>query len=341
MTLRSVTVVVLAFREEQLLGRCVAGILASDGVAINVVVVDNGCTSSAVKDLEHVPGIRVIRPGKNLGFAGGCNLGASRATGEFLAFVNSDVLVTSGAIAALVTAASSPDIGASTASLRLMYKPDSMNSAGNPVHFLGMSWAGSLDTPASGHGLSQDVASASGAAMLLSNKVWNELGGFYEPLFAYQEDTELSLRIWQRGLKVVYAPRAVAFHNYEPNRNEGKYELLERNRLMIVMTVYGPRLLLLLLPALIISELTLLAISVRQGWLAKKLRGYGWLIRHRRLILDRRRHVQSACKVSERAFMSVLTPELFGDGVVGVRIPTAVRAMSRFYWRVVLGLTPS
>ena len=82
----------LAWRDEPLLVESVHAVLASRDLEVDVVLVDNGCTSDAVERLTDVPGVSVVAPGANLGFAGGCNLGARHATGEFLAFVNGDAV---------------------------------------------------------------------------------------------------------------------------------------------------------------------------------------------------------------------------------------------------------
>ena len=126
-----------------------------------------------------------------------------------------------------------------------------MNTAGNPLHVLGLSWAGGLGDPAPSTGSPRDVASATGATLVLRRSTWEALGGFPEPFFAYQEDLELSWRAWQRGWRVRYVPGAVVVHHYAFSRNPCKMYLLERNRLLLVLTTYGTRTLLLLAPALL------------------------------------------------------------------------------------------
>src|SRR5688500_16908429 len=88
-----VTAIVLAYGPEPSLRDCVLAILGSRKVQADVVLVDNGCTTDAVAFLEACAGVSVIRPGLNTGFAGGCNLGARHATGDYLAFVNGDAMV--------------------------------------------------------------------------------------------------------------------------------------------------------------------------------------------------------------------------------------------------------
>ena len=60
--------------------------------------------------------------------------------------------------------------------LRLHEQPDLMNSSGNEVHFLGFSWCGGLNEPASRFTAARDVASASGAAMVMRRALWDEFG---------------------------------------------------------------------------------------------------------------------------------------------------------------------
>lgn len=321
--MRDVSVVMLAYGAEPVLNEAVDAILASQGIRVEVVVVDNGCTTD-LSGLARRPGVRVLRPGENTGFSGGCNLGAAATTAGIVAFVNSDAIVEPGALAALADVATQPEVGLVSGSIRLAGTPELMNSAGNPVHVLGLSWAGGLGEPAERHAVGAAVASASGAALAVRREVWDALGGFTEKFFAYQEDCDLSLRCWQRGWQVRYVPEAVVVHHYEFSRNPLKFYLLERNRLAMLFTVYGARLLALLAPPLLALELAMLLVAARQGWLRQKLRGYGWLLGHRGWVHRRRREVQGARVIGDRElawllsgrFDPVALPLPVGSGVL-------------------------
>ena len=151
--------------------------------------------------------------------------------------MNFDAVVSPDALAELAAVADDPTVGIATASLRLDDRPDLMNSAGNEVHFLGYSWCGGLNEPASQHREARDVASASGAAMVMRRELWERLGGFAPEYFMYYEDPELSLRCWRAGLRVVFVPDAVVVHRYEFGRNPEKMYLVERNRLIAMFTL--------------------------------------------------------------------------------------------------------
>lgn len=326
------TAVMLAWRDEPLLVEAVHAVLASEGVEVDVVLVDNGCTSDAVERLSTVTGVSVADPGTNLGFAGGCNLGARQASGELLAFVNGDAVVRPDALAHLA-AALADDVGLATASVRLYDEPDVINSAGNPVHFTGLSWAGGLGQPATAYAVRREVASASGAATACRRDRFLALGGFCEPMFAYCEDTELSLRSWQRGWKVVYVPEAVALHRYEFSRNPQKFYLLERNRLFLVLTLFGPGLLAATVLPLVALELATLALALRDGWARQKLAGWWWLLRHAGLVRSRRRQVRCERVVGDRELARVLTGDL-DIALPGLTVPAVARRASRGYWSI-------
>ena len=71
----TVTVVTVSYGAEPWLERSVEACLASIDVAVDVVLVDNGCTDGAVDRLRNVAGVNVVNDGSNVGFAEGCNLG--------------------------------------------------------------------------------------------------------------------------------------------------------------------------------------------------------------------------------------------------------------------------
>lgn len=327
-----VSAVVLAYGEERLLPRCVESLLIDPGV--DVVVVDNGCTSDAVTVVAALPRVTVVRPGTNLGFPAGANRGARAATGDVLAFVNSDVVVRPGATQALADALLDPAVGLVCASVRLMSDPDLINSVGNPVHYVGLSWAGGLGDPAEEHAAPRDVASITGATFACTRTTWDRLGGFYEPLFLYQEDTELSLRCWQQGLAVRFVPSAVVEHDYEFARNPSKWELLERNRLFFMLTLWERRTLVVLGPALIGMELAMLAVSVAQGWWRAKVRGWIWLLRRRSLIRGRRAEVSRSKRVPDADVLARFTARFEPGAEAGVSAPAVMQAGSSAYWHV-------
>jgi GT2 family glycosyltransferase len=330
-----VSAVVLAWQEEPWLRRCVASLLASEKVDVEVVLVDNGCTNDDVEVLAGLDGVVVVRPGRNLGYSGGCNAGVAASTGEYVALINGDAFVEPGTLVRLVESLDQPDVAIAAASVRLADDPRLLNSSGNMVHILGISWVGGLGEPET-RTAATDIAGAMGAALVTTRAHWNRLGGFFEKYFAYHEDADLSIRTWRLGLRVIGVPDAVVVHRYEFSRNKNKHYLVERNRLIFVLTLWSWRALLLLGPALAALEVAMLALAVKEGWARDKVSGWTWLWRNRREVLTRRRAVRAQATVPDRQWMTVLTSRL---ETPLVQIPAAVlrplNTATRMYWKLV------
>ncbi|MCL3862702.1 glycosyltransferase family 2 protein [Actinotalea sp. K2] len=331
----AVSVVMLAYGDEPVLEEALAAVTSSTGVRVEMVLVDNGCTRADVDDLCRRHGVRLLRPGSNLGFTGGVNLGVAATTSPYVALVNSDAIVAPDAVKALQEVAADPGVGIASGSIRLAEDPTTMNSAGNPVHFLGLGWAGGLGEPAARHALPRDVAAASGAGIVLRRSVWDALGGFPAEFFAYQEDLELSWRCWQRGLAVRYVPGAVVVHHYEFSRNPLKMYLLERNRLLFVLTCYGRRTLMLLAPVLLAFEVAMLVVAGLQGWGRKKVRGWGWVLSHLGWIRRRRQQVQAARTVPDADLVHLWADRFTAAAMPLPRGAGVLQAALAVYWSLV------
>ena len=329
-----VGVVVVAYGPEPELAHCLQAVRASTGVDVDLVVVDNGCSNDQLPALVQQCGGRLLSPGRNSGFAGGCNLAASTLTSDYVVLVNSDAVVAPDALRELV-APLGDSVGMTTGSVRLADRPEVINAAGNPVHFLGTSWAGGFGKPAGPHEQVREVASASGALLATRREVWEQLGGFYEDYFTYVEDVDLSLRCRLLGLPVVLVPTAVALHHYDFSRNERKLYFLERNRLLLLLTVLQRRTLLLLLPALLLWECAVLALATKDGWLRAKLEGWGWLLRHRREVVARRRVVQAQRRRPDADLVDVLSARLTPDNVARPPGFAVLDGLLAGYWRLV------
>ena len=330
----TVTAVILAYGGEPWLADAVRAVLRSSGVDLNVIVVDNGCTSDAIDRIKGLTGVRVITPDANTGYAGGCVRGAAEATGEYLAFVNSDAVVATEALARLVDVAAEPAVGLAMGSIRLADSPGLINTSGNPLHFAGLSWAGGFGEPAARHAERRSVMAGSGCCFVIRRRQWEDLGGFAEEYFAYCEDTELSLRLWQQGLTVEYVPDAVVRHHYEFSRNERKLYLLERNREILLLTTYQRRSLLVLAPMLFLTEMLMLGAAIAGGWGGAKLRGWRWLLQHRAWLRSRRDLIQNERVVPDSVIFDRVTARFDPANVAVPPGASIFNAVMSGYWRV-------
>jgi GT2 family glycosyltransferase len=324
--------VVVAYHSGPALARCLNA-LRHDVPEANVIVVDNGGAGDDV-DAEWER-LHVVTPDENLGFAAGANRGAAETDDDVLVFLNPDTVVAPGALRRLGKRLEDPAVGIAMARLQLLGRPGMLNSGGTVVHVSGLAWAGRFGEPADDIRALEDVPAASGAALAIRRKTFGALGRFTPELFMYQEDVELSWRAHLSGLRVVVDPAADVFHEYDFGRHTTKIALLERNRLIFVLTAYSMRLLLLLGPMLALGELAMLVLAARRGWFRGKLGGWWWLMRHPRWLLRHRRQTQRLRKVRDRELARFLTPTL--DPKVAA-VPRGIGFLNRLlmpYWSLV------
>jgi GT2 family glycosyltransferase len=239
-----------------------------------------------------------------------------------------------GAVPALAQALAAPDVGVVQARLRLLQRPELLNSSGNVVHVSGLAWPGGYGDPADTLTQPREIGYASGAAFAIRADVFRELGGFTEEFFLYQEDLELCWRARLHGLRVLVVPDADVLHDYvleRPGRQKEYY--LERNRLIFVLTAFSARLLLLLAPVLVSVEAGIVVLAWRQGWLREKARGWGWLLRHGSWLAAHRRETQALRRRSDRELARFLTPVLDPRMLA---LPSGVAALNglvALWWR--------
>jgi GT2 family glycosyltransferase len=326
-----VSVVIVAYNSGAALLRCLDS-LERDELDREVIVVNNGDEGPEIEDAAARQRVEVLRPGTNLGFAAGGNLGARHARGDVLLFLNPDTVVEPGAVAELARTAAQPDVGAAMARLLLLSDPEKLNSRGAAIHIAGLGWSSGLGEQASLVKESREITYANGSVLAMRRELFEELGGFTEELFLYHEDLELGWRVRMRGERIVLNPAADVMHDYEHERNPEKYYFMERNRLVFVASAYSARLLLLLAPVLLLAELGLILVSIREGWFHAKVAGWRWCASNARWILRHRRRLQAARTVADRELARYLTPVL--DPAM-IELPKTVRFLNPIlasYW---------
>lgn len=182
--------------------------------SFEVIVVDDRSPDNPLKFLHCVNNLRVIMNGENLGFLRSCNKGARHAKGEYLLFLNNDTQVTYGWLDELLrTFSIFPGCG--LAGSKLIYPDGKLQEAGGIIWQDGSAWNfGNRQNPdLPSFNYAREVDYVSGASIMIPQKLFDSLGGFdlnYIP--AYCEDSDLALKIRDRGLRVIYQPRSEVIH---------------------------------------------------------------------------------------------------------------------------------
>lgn len=168
----------------------------------------------------NLPGnIRLLSPGRNLGFAGGSNFGARAAGADLLLFLNPDARPAEGALAALCDGFATLPQAAGLVPRLVGF--DGVSQAGWQLRRLpapsallahALFWnpgAGPAVEPVAGTPIEQPAA----AALALRRSVFEAVGEFDEGFFpAWFEDVDLARRLADRGQALLYLPAALCRH---------------------------------------------------------------------------------------------------------------------------------
>ncbi len=191
-----------------------------------IVVVDNGSTDGTVALVrERYPDVLVVESGGNLGFAKGVNLGVRHTRATFVMLLNPDAVIAAPDVDVMVQAARR-DPDSVFAPFIEQPSPQRIVSAGwMPTtwrmftHYSGVSRLGRAARWLQGHYLLPDqvrrplrVEWATGACLLVSRRLWDQLGGLSERWFMYAEDVEFCWRVRSSGHDVWLLPGARASH---------------------------------------------------------------------------------------------------------------------------------
>ena len=213
---------------------------------MEVIVVDNGSLENEANILqERYPNILAIRSDKNLGFAGGNNLGIKVAKGNYLYLINNDTLFKEFNPQVLINRLeSSPKIGMVCPKIRFAWNNNPIQYAGytplshitvrNHAIGFGEDDKGQFDTP-------HQTPYAHGAAMMLKKEVIDKVGLMPECYFLYYEELDWSMMINRTGYEIWYDPASTIYHKESQSTGQNsplRTYYITRNRLLLVKRNY-------------------------------------------------------------------------------------------------------
>ena len=197
---------------------CVNSLLESKTTAnLEIVIVDNGSNNQEADRLEKLyPKFHIIKSEKNLGFAGGNNLGINylmRQNIDYLLMLNNDTVVAKDMIEILINA----DNGHCVC-LPKMYYYDSPKKiwygGGNINRITGATKHMQYNCIDKNQEDETNLSCtfATGACVLISKNVMKDIGQLDDDYFMYCEDADFSLRLLERSMDILYVPQAHLWH---------------------------------------------------------------------------------------------------------------------------------
>jgi GT2 family glycosyltransferase len=308
-----ITVVIPNWNGERLLETCLSSLRGQTLGDFETILVDNGSTDGSVALVARdFPEVRVVALEENRGFSAAANAGIRASDTELVALLNNDTEQDPGWLESLVRAAGShPGAGSFASKLLDFHDRGLIDGAGDALRLSGLPYRighgerdrGQLDAP--GY-----VFGACGAAALYRRRMLDEIGLFDEDFFAYCEDGDLSFRARLAGYGCFYVPGAIIYHmggaSTGGKRSAIATALGTRNSLGLLVKNLPLSVAPHLLPFFVAGQLARLLTAAATGTLRAHLEGLAGARRHLPAMLEKRRKVQRARKVSDARIRRVI-----------------------------------
>jgi GT2 family glycosyltransferase len=222
-----VLIVILNWNSPSETKAAVASVFDMDYQNFKVAIIENGSTDDSIEVLQEIVSdrVEVVVSSENLGYTGGCNLGfdlALRCGADYVWLLNSDALSEPGTLSSLIRVVEadpaiglvSPVMAALDDRSRLLHV-----AAKFDPRIPSFESTKNLDTARQWIASSPDQIMLMGTALLVKVDLIRKIGGFDAALFAYWEDSDLSLRATQAGFRNVVDFNSVIYHTDKSIKN--------------------------------------------------------------------------------------------------------------------------
>lgn len=243
-----VVVVILNYKVKDLALKAIDSVKKSTYKDFQIIVVDNNSGDFLEEEFKKEKDIVFIQTGDNLGYAGGNNAGIKEALkqeAQWVFILNPDATVKKDTIEILIKKAKE-------------YSADLLN----PKIYFGdkktIWYAGKTFDQANVLGFHQgvneedhgqydrdeEVDDITGAALMIHRRVFEKIGYFDERYFLYYEESDFAKRAKDAAFKLMYIPKAVAFHENAKSTGLGtplQDYFITRNRMLYASKFLSPR----------------------------------------------------------------------------------------------------
>ncbi len=345
-----VAVLVLCTNEKKYLKGVIHSLLLQTYKNLLIYILDNNSTDGSWKEVQNAKfkaqnqnlKLKTIQFKKNCGYAKGNNIGLKKAFGEgadFCLVLNCDTILKKNTIEEMVKSYQDKKenkirTGLIQPVILLAKDRKKVNSVGNVVHFLGFGYCQDYLKRYKPFKKDREIISVSGAAMLISKKYYEEIGGFDETFFMTSEDEDLSLRGFLAGYQHFLAKNAVIYHYYHFGRYKLNRYQEEKNRLKIILKNYSLKLILLLLPIFLANEIGIVFYSIFEGWFLLKLKSYFVVLHNLKNIIKNRRKIQADKVISDKFIFSKFKKTIHFKPVDNFLIRNLANPLYWFYYQI-------
>lgn len=217
------SIIIVNWNTRDLLLRCLGAIYENlKGLDFEVIVIDNGSEDDSVDALRRAfPRVKVFVNEHNLGYSKAANQGLKEACGRYLVLLNTDAIVTVGALEEMTRVMDENEDAGLAGGLLLNDDGSAQNSfAAFPSllseltnkSLLRIIWPRKFGSKSRGSEEPFDVDSLIGACLMIRARAAAEVGYLDEDYFFFQEETDWAKRMHLAGWRVIHIPRARIYH---------------------------------------------------------------------------------------------------------------------------------
>jgi GT2 family glycosyltransferase len=310
-----VSIIILNYNGKKYLDACFDSIskISYPENRYEVIMIDN-CSHDDSVDyvIQHYPWVKVVRLKRNYGFTAGNNIGVKLSIGEYIVFLNNDVVVSRDWLIELVENAIQYPNSIVTSKAYFLHDPEIINHDGSKATLVGRGFC--LNFGAKDNAFpnsikkSRYVIQPYGASMLIKKSIFEELGEFDEDYWTSLEDLDLGLRAWLYGYKVIYAPSSIFYHAVGGTAGKGSrmtdtmiFHTTKNSYMNIFKCFDLPHVLLGVFFSLVYYTNTAVRFSVRMKRLHAVtliIQGHLWILKNFGFIMRKREIIQKKRKLS-------------------------------------------
>lgn len=216
------------------LSRCVESIInLSTYDNYEIVIVENNSETAEIRtyyeEISRHPRVQVVEYKGDFNYSKINNFGVQYAKGEYLLLLNNDTeVITPDWMEELLMYAMRKDVGVVGA--KLYYPDKTIQHAGIVIGLGAHRTAGHTHyrIPEANVGYmgrlcyAQDVTAVTGACMMVSKALYEELGGLDESFTVALNDVDFCLRVREKGLLNIFTPFAELYHYESKSRGSDK-----------------------------------------------------------------------------------------------------------------------
>lgn len=301
------SVIVLSYNSSRFLSALFESLRKTTYSSFEIIAVDNASQDNSAQIIkswkEKLP-LRFIQSSTNLGFSGGVNLGIEHAQGKYIVLLNPDSIVLPDWLDKLLAHTRPANVGIVGGVNMLMDVQHEIDfSQINRIH----------PKPLLAH-------MVSGSLFLIKRELLDKLGPLDHDYFLYWEDTAYCFNAYLLGYDIIWANDVYYFHysggstgiRSQKSKEEFKKNIqtkklnvayyFYRNELLFYITSFQWHNVLAHLPRPFLRALYHLIVKRNPAIFSALFSGIAWLVRNKKLVLQKRKHVQSLRTRSDAEF---------------------------------------